>query len=54
MRDETMFEDPHLFKPERYLEPVDDDMAKRRDPKNYIFGFGRRVRPHYLFVQISR
>lgn len=55
LRDETVFKDPHLFIPERYLEPVDGEMAKRRDPKNYSFGFGRRVRLHYLFfVRISR
>ena len=53
LRDETVFKDSHLFKPERYLEQVDDEMAKRRDPKNYSFGFGRRVRPHYLFVRTS-
>ena len=54
LRDESVFKDPHLFKPERYLEPVDGEMAKRRDPKNYAFGFGRRVCPHYLFPPIPR
>jgi hypothetical protein len=54
MRDETVFEEPHLFKPERYLECADDETAKRRDPKNYTFGFGRRVRHLYLSVRISR
>lgn len=28
--------------PERYLEPADEETEKRRDPKNYVFGFGRR------------
>lgn len=51
LRDETVFRDPHLFKPERYLEPVDNEMAKRRDPKNYTFGFGRRVRLVYLLSE---
>lgn len=54
LRDETAFKEPHLFKPERYLEPVDGLMEKRRDPKNYIFGFGRRVCHRHLFVRISR
>ena len=50
LRDETQFEDPHAFNPERYLVLVDEETAKRRDPKNYSFGFGRRVRPLYLSV----
>lgn len=53
LRDETVFKDPHLFKPERYLEPADDEMAKRRDPKNYTFGFGRRVCPGRHLAQAS-
>ena len=53
LRDENQFKDPHVFSPERYLEPVDEETAKRRDPRNYTFGFGRRVRPLYLFIYIS-
>ncbi|KAF9652712.1 cytochrome P450 [Thelephora ganbajun] len=53
LRDETMFKDAHLFKPERYLEPVDEETAKRRDPKNYSFGFGRRICPGRYLVQSS-
>jgi len=53
MRDETVFEEPHLFKPERYLECADDETAKRRDPKNYTFGFGRRICPGRHLVQSS-
>lgn len=52
-RDETVFKDPHLFNPERYLEPVDDEMAKRRDPKTFTFGFGRRICPGRHLVQSS-
>jgi hypothetical protein len=54
LRDETRFKDPHTFNPERYLEPVDEETAKRRDPRNYTFGFGRRARPAYLSAWISR
>jgi hypothetical protein len=53
LRDETLFKNPHLFQPERFLEPVDEDTARRRDPKNYAFGFGRRVRPLYLLTTNS-
>lgn len=49
MRGEDMFKDPNTFDPERYLVPVDEETAKRLDPKNYCFGFGRRVRLVYLF-----
>jgi cytochrome P450 len=45
LRDESLFFEPHKFIPERYLEPVDEATAKRRDPKNFVFGFGRRVCP---------
>jgi len=53
LRDETLFKDPHTFSPERYLEPVDEETARRRDPKVYSFGFGRRVRPAYLRLNLS-
>ncbi|KAI0371905.1 cytochrome P450 [Pilatotrama ljubarskyi] len=33
------------FVPERHLEDVDEDTARKRDPKNYVFGFGRRRCP---------
>ena len=48
-RGEGLFNDPNTFNPERYLVPVDEETAKRLDPKNYCFGFGRRVRLAYLF-----
>lgn len=54
LRGDAMFTDPHTFDPERFLVPVDEDTAKCRDPKNYCFGFGRRVRPPYLYNRMSR
>ncbi|PPR01292.1 hypothetical protein CVT24_006367 [Panaeolus cyanescens] len=39
---EEMYPDPLSFKPERFL-GVDEATAKKMDPKNFIFGFGRRV-----------
>ncbi len=41
-RDPAVFVDPEAFIPERYLEVVDDTIAKKRDPWSYVFGFGRR------------
>jgi hypothetical protein len=42
MRDEKLYSDPYAFKPERFLEKVDPEMERKRDPRNYVFGFGRR------------
>ena len=44
-RDETVYYDPSSFKPERFLEPVDAETKKRLDPRNYVFGAGRRRCP---------
>lgn len=43
LRDETLFPNPHAFDPERYLVPAEDEATeRRRDPRSYIYGFGRR------------
>ena len=43
LRDRTIYEDPEEFRPERFSEAVgDEQMRKIRDPRTYIFGFGRR------------
>ncbi|KAI0635124.1 cytochrome P450 [Trametes polyzona] len=42
-RDPTLFTDPEKFVPERYLEQAPDEAtARKRDPQNFVFGFGRR------------
>lgn len=41
-RDTNLFVDPEIFLPERFLEAVDEATARKRDPANYVFGFGRR------------
>ena len=54
LRDRTIYEDPEEFRPERFSEAVgDEQMRKIRDPRTYIFGFGRRydsVHPISLFT----
>ncbi|KAL1944827.1 hypothetical protein VTO73DRAFT_2447 [Trametes versicolor] len=58
-RDPTLFPKPEAFIPERYLEDVDEGTARLRDPRNYIFGFGRRRCPgthlveSYLWLAIA-
>ena len=42
LHDENLYPDPDSFKPERYLEKATPEMEKRRNPKNVVFGFGRR------------
>lgn len=42
MRDERIYPNADQFKPERFTEEVDEETEKRRDPRNYVFGFGRR------------
>jgi cytochrome P450 len=51
LRDERMYPDPEAFAPERFLEETlaardaDDALRARMDPRNYVFGFGRRSVP---------
>ncbi|KAJ8487799.1 hypothetical protein ONZ51_g3966 [Trametes cubensis] len=52
-RDPELFPNPEDFIPERYLEEVDEATAKKRDPRSYIFGFGRRRCPGANFVESS-
>ncbi|KAI0360720.1 cytochrome P450 [Trametes cingulata] len=44
-RNPDIFPNADEFRPERYLEEVDEEMAKKRDPKSFVFGFGRRRCP---------
>ncbi|KAF8816726.1 cytochrome P450 [Phlegmacium glaucopus] len=44
LRDESIYPDPLTFKPERFME-ADSEKKKLMDPRNYIFGFGRRRCP---------
>ena len=41
LRDESLYPDASTFKPERFME-ADPDKKKLMDPRNYVFGFGRR------------
>jgi cytochrome P450 len=41
LRDESLYPEASTFKPERFI-AVDPDKRKLMDPRNYVFGFGRR------------
>ncbi|THH15233.1 hypothetical protein EW146_g5213 [Bondarzewia mesenterica] len=46
VRDERVYPDAHTFDPERFVEKGDGTYStKQRDPRQYVFGFGRRRCP---------
>ncbi|EED79205.1 predicted protein [Postia placenta Mad-698-R] len=53
VRNPALFPDPDAFVPERYLAPADEATARRRDPRNYVFGFGRRRCPGMHLIEQS-
>ncbi|KIM86577.1 hypothetical protein PILCRDRAFT_308713 [Piloderma croceum F 1598] len=42
LRNEALYPNPDVFYPDRFMEKVDQQTERRRDPRNYVFGFGRR------------
>ncbi|KAG6836350.1 hypothetical protein H0H93_008906 [Arthromyces matolae] len=52
-RNERIYENPSSFIPERFLEKVDITTERLRDPRNYVFGFGRRKCPGQNLVESS-
>ncbi|KAI0829316.1 cytochrome P450 [Trametes gibbosa] len=52
-RNPALFPDPDSFNPERYIEKVDAATASRRDPRNFVFGFGRRRCPGAHLIESS-
>ncbi|PPQ90149.1 hypothetical protein CVT25_012460 [Psilocybe cyanescens] len=53
MRNETMYPDPDSFIPERFMEKLSPELEKKRNPKNFAFGFGRRQCPGMNLVDSS-
>ena len=53
LRDESVYPDPHAFNPARFLAPADEATVKRRDPRHYVFGFGRRRCPGAHLIEQS-
>lgn len=54
LRDESVYPDADAFIPERYLAPAADEAAaRRRDPRHYVFGFGRRRCPGLHLIDES-
>ncbi|PPQ97136.1 LOW QUALITY PROTEIN: hypothetical protein CVT26_000620 [Gymnopilus dilepis] len=42
VRDESIYPEASKFRPERFMEEASPELSRKRDPRNYIFGFGRR------------
>ena len=42
MRNETIYPDAATFLPERFMVPTTPEMERKMNPKNFVFGFGRR------------
>jgi len=53
LRDPQIFPEPERFNPDRYLEKTDDETARWRDPRVFVFGFGRRRCPGAHLVESS-
>ncbi len=43
LNDANVYENPHMFDPERWLKPGLDKTDKNIDPLEIAFGFGRRL-----------
>ncbi|KAI0643677.1 cytochrome P450 [Trametes meyenii] len=52
-RNPEVFPAPDAFIPERYMEPIDDSIASQHDPRNFVFGFGRRRCPGSHLIESS-
>lgn len=53
LRDEELYPKADEFIPERYLAEADELTKKRRDPRHYVFGFGRRRCPGLHLIDES-
>ncbi|KAG6909526.1 hypothetical protein DXG01_017083 [Tephrocybe rancida] len=52
LHDENLYKNPESFKPERFLN-LDPKEAKKLDPTNYVYGFGRRRCPGNHFAHFA-
>ena len=53
VRNPELYPEPEAFRPERFLVPADEQTEKLCDPRNYVFGFGRRRCPGLHLIEQS-
>lgn len=53
LRDESTFPDAFEFRPERFITEKDPHVLAKMEPRNYVFGFGRRRCPGADLVESS-
>ncbi|KAI1791790.1 cytochrome P450 [Ganoderma leucocontextum] len=51
MHDPDVYEDPDVFRPERFIRDGRLDFSTAPDPAKFIFGFGRRMCPGRYFAE---
>ncbi|KAJ7600311.1 cytochrome P450 [Mycena floridula] len=51
LRDPSIYSDPDIFLPERFIKS--DTRNKERDPRDFIFGYGRRACPGIWFADAA-
>ncbi|KZT21538.1 cytochrome P450 [Neolentinus lepideus HHB14362 ss-1] len=52
-RNEEMYPNADAFVPGRFEADVDEEVKKKRDPRNFVFGFGRRRCPGLYLAEQS-
>jgi len=52
-QDEEFYPEPTKFEPERHLPVGEDKVSQQPDPREYVFGFGRRICPGMYFAETS-
>jgi len=52
-RNESLYPDAHAFRPERFMVPTTPEMERKMNPKNYVFGYGRRECPGQHLAESS-
>jgi cytochrome P450 len=50
LRDEEVYPDPNVFNPDRFIKEGVLSFQETRDPREIIFGFGRRYIYYFPFL----
>jgi hypothetical protein len=53
LRDESIYKNTAEFQPDRFITQKNPEVLSRMEPRNYIFGFGRRRCPGADLVESS-